>query len=377
MEEQLPYLHDERRHRLISGEGVVGKMRFDLFSILDHHPELGETSGDVINRVLNETVDAEHFGFDGCWYAEHHFTPYGVCPSPPILLAAAAACTQRVRLGAAVSVLPLNNPIRIAEDYTLVDILSHGRLDLGVGSGYLAHETAGFSVPIEEKRERFDEALEILLQLWSERPASYDGHHFQIRDLCLNVRPSQAPHPPLWIAVVRPQAVRPVARRGLPIMLIPYAVTLRDPDLALFAEAYRNGYVRDPAHVPGLTVAYHAFVGATTQGAEATVLPYLRRYIDSRVQHVGGSTEEILDQELAIVGDPRACIDRIRRLQACGVTHLLLIMSFGGMPGAVVRQSLDLFTREVIPAFRSAPGSSSHEYREPVPMQQNHISNIS
>lgn len=324
-------------------------MRFDLFWILDQNPELGETSGDVLARVLGETVVAEALGFSGCWYAEHHFTPYGVCPSPPVLLAAAASRTQRIRLGAAVSVLPLAHPIRTAEAYAMVDVISGGRLDLGVGSGYLSHEYDGFALPFAEKRARFDEALEFMLDLWNAQVREHPGPHFPAPPLAINVRPVQRPHPPVWIAVVRAESVRPVARKGFPIMLIPYATTLLDKHLDLFSTAYRQA--APGGHFPGLAAAYHAVVAPTMEEARAAMMPSLRRYIASRTQHIGGTPDEMVRNELVIAGDPPACVERIRRLAACGVNHLLLITSFGGMPSELVAQTTRLLAEEVVPAF--------------------------
>jgi alkanesulfonate monooxygenase SsuD/methylene tetrahydromethanopterin reductase-like flavin-dependent oxidoreductase (luciferase family) len=231
----------------------------------------------------------------------------------------------------------------------MADVLSGGRLDLGVGSGYLSQEYDGFMVPFKDKRERFDEALEFLLDLWGGRVREHPGPHFPSPAIGINVEPVQRPHPPVWIAVVRAEAVRPVARKGFPLMLIPYAVTLLDQHLALFSTAYRSAAPSRP--FPGLTAAYHAVVAPTVEEARATTLPYLRRYIASRVQHIGGTAEQIVDNELLIAGDPAACIDRIRRLQACGVEHLLLITSFGGMPPALVERSNRLLAEEVMPAF--------------------------
>jgi alkanesulfonate monooxygenase SsuD/methylene tetrahydromethanopterin reductase-like flavin-dependent oxidoreductase (luciferase family) len=326
-------------------------MRFDLFWILDNYPDEGESPGAVLARVLGETRLAEDLGFEGCWYAEHHFTPYGACPSPPVLLGAAAVLTKRVRLGAAVGVLPLSGPIRQAEDYAMVDLLSGGRLDLGVGSGYLRYEYEGFGLSFDEKRQRFDEALPLLRTLWTGRAPERLTGYYPGPAVSLNVRPLQRPLPPLWLAIVRAEAVRPAARKGYPIMVIPYAVTLTDDDLDLFTRAFRSTYAGPEARPPGLAAAYHAFVAPTTQEAHARVLPYLDRYIESRTQHIGGSAEDILRGELAIVGDPATCVDRIRRLEACGVDHLLLIMSFGRLPDELVRSSMSLMVSEVMPAF--------------------------
>ena len=199
-------------------------MRFGIFSVVDHYPkELPRTSGQLYAELLEQVEAAEEWGFESFWIAEHHFHEYGGVPRPPIWMAAAARRTRRIRLGAAVVVLPFDNPLRAAEDYAMVDILSSGRLDLGAGAGYLAHEFEGFGIDPEEKRERFDEALEILLKAWTGERFSYQGKYHQVRDVRLNVVPVQKPRPPVWIATLRADRAPSVGARGFPVMLIPYA----------------------------------------------------------------------------------------------------------------------------------------------------------
>ncbi|MBI4255431.1 MAG: LLM class flavin-dependent oxidoreductase, partial [Candidatus Rokubacteria bacterium] len=158
-------------------------MRFGVFSVVDHYPaELPRTSGQFFGELLEQAEAAEQLGFDSFWVAEHHFHEYGAIPSPAVWLAAAAQRTRRIRLGSAVVVLPFRNPLQVAEDYAMVDVLSGGRLNLGVGSGYLRHEFEGFGVRVEDKRERFDEALDVVLRAWTGERFSYDGRFHTVRD---------------------------------------------------------------------------------------------------------------------------------------------------------------------------------------------------
>ena len=153
-------------------------MRLGLFSVVDHYPaEMGRSTGDFYAELLEQAEAAEEGGFDSFWVAEHHFHEYGAVPRPPILLSAVAQRTRRIRLGSGVVVLPFDHPLRVAEDYAMVDVLSGGRLNLGVGSGYLKHEYAGFGVDPEDKRAHFDEALEVLLRAWTGERVSYTGAH--------------------------------------------------------------------------------------------------------------------------------------------------------------------------------------------------------
>jgi alkanesulfonate monooxygenase SsuD/methylene tetrahydromethanopterin reductase-like flavin-dependent oxidoreductase (luciferase family) len=179
-------------------------MRFGIFSVVDHYPaELPRTAAQFYGELLEQVEAAESLGFDAFWIAEHHFHEYGAVPSPPVWMAAAAQRTRRIRLGAGVVVLPFRNPLQVAEDYAMVDVLSGGRLNLGAGSGYLRHEFDGFGVDPAEKRDRFDEALDIVLRAWTGEPVSYEGRYHRVQDVRLNVRPLQRPHPPVWIAILR------------------------------------------------------------------------------------------------------------------------------------------------------------------------------
>lgn len=163
-------------------------MRFGIFSVADHYPrELRRSATELYGELRDQAEAADALGFDSFWIAEHHFHEYGAVPRPPVWLAAAAQRTRRIRLGSAVVVLPFDNPLRTAEDYAMVDMLSGGRLNLGVGSGYLTHEYAGFGLSLEEKRERFTEALEIVLRAWTGERFSYEGRFPHIENVQLNL----------------------------------------------------------------------------------------------------------------------------------------------------------------------------------------------
>jgi len=329
-----------------------GTLRFDTFTVLDGYPAAGQRPQDVIARTLSEAQLAEQLEFDTFWLAEHHFMPYGICPSPPVLLSAIAQRTRRIRLGPAVCVVPLEHPIRVAEQYAMVDVISDGRLEMAVGAGYLKHEFAGFGVDAASRRERFDEGLDVLLALWSGQSVSHTGRWFQLDSMQLNVLPLQKPRPPVWVAVGHPQSVRPAARRGVPILLIPYAAGLTDAPLAELIEVYRSGFVaNDTAGAAAVGAAYHLIVAPTDAEARELMQEALRTYIASRTQHVGLDATAIIAGGLAIAGDPDACIRRIRALEETGLDRLLLIASFGNLPLQIVERTLRLFAAEVRPAF--------------------------
>src|SRR5690242_19874009 len=154
-------------------------MRLSFFTVQDHYPGRDRSIPELYATVIALAERADALGYDTFFSAEHHFHEYGVVPNPAVLLAAIAQRTKEVRLGSAIATLPFHNPVNIAEAYAMVDVLSGGRLVLGVGSGYLKHEFAGYGVDGAEKRERFDEGLAILRRLLSGERVTFQGKFTQ------------------------------------------------------------------------------------------------------------------------------------------------------------------------------------------------------
>src|SRR5512132_449854 len=170
-------------------------MRFGTFFFFQAAP--GLTHEEVVHRELEQMEWTEELGFDQIWLTEHHFIDYGLSVDPAALASAAASRTRRIRIGLAAAILPFHHPLRLAEQMALVDIISGGRLDVGVGRGNRPAEFRGFRVPQEQSRDRFDEAVEIMQRAWTEERFSYDGRFFQVPELSVIPKPVQKPHPPL------------------------------------------------------------------------------------------------------------------------------------------------------------------------------------
>jgi len=163
---------------------------------------------DVYRDELDLIVHAEALGFDTIWLTEHHFADDGYSPSIIPLAAAIAARTERVRIGFNLLLLPLHNAIRVAEDIATLDVLSNGRIDVGVGQGYARHEFAGYGIDRSERLRRFIEGLDVLHGLWTEDTFSYAGEHYAIDGARLHPKPVQQPTPPLWIGATSTPGVR-------------------------------------------------------------------------------------------------------------------------------------------------------------------------
>jgi alkanesulfonate monooxygenase SsuD/methylene tetrahydromethanopterin reductase-like flavin-dependent oxidoreductase (luciferase family) len=335
-------------------------MKFGIFSVVDHYPkELPRTSAELYGELLEQVEAADALGFESFWIAEHHFHEYGGIPRPPVWMAAAAERTSRIRLGSAVVVLPFDNPLRTAEDYAMVDILSGGRLNLGVGSGYLKHEFAGFGLDAEQRRERFDEALEIMLRALSGERVSFAGKHYAVNDVQLNVRAIQRPHPPVWIATLRADGAPRIGARGLPVMLIPYASAETLEQMQAGVGAYKEAFVKAGGRPEEATVpfGFHCHCAESTAQARAEAREPMERYVRTRLYAVQRPFDVLVQQDVVAFGDPEEIIRVARLYEAAGFTHFLAIPNFGGLPHKQVLRSMELMARQVLPHFASSAGA--------------------
>jgi alkanesulfonate monooxygenase SsuD/methylene tetrahydromethanopterin reductase-like flavin-dependent oxidoreductase (luciferase family) len=329
-------------------------MKFGIFSVVDHYPkELPRTPGQFYGELLDQVTAADTLGFDSFWIAEHHFHEYGAVPSPPVWLAAAAQRTRRIRLGAAVVVLPFRNPLQVAEDYAMVDVLSGGRLNLGAGAGYLAHEYAGFGVDVNEKRARFDEALDIVLRAWTGERFSYDGVFHRVKDVQLNVLPVQRPRPPVWIAILRNEAAVQVGKKGFSPMMIPYATTEDLGELTRTVTAFRDSFVDAGGDPKEATVPFglHTYCSDDAARATAEGRGAMERYVRTRLYAKQRPFELLADKQLIAFGGPEDIVRVARAYERAGLTHFLAITNFGGLEHARVLRSMELMARHVLPEF--------------------------
>jgi alkanesulfonate monooxygenase SsuD/methylene tetrahydromethanopterin reductase-like flavin-dependent oxidoreductase (luciferase family) len=325
-------------------------VHFSVFSVADNYVSGPRSVPAFLEQLLREIVRAEELGFEAYFVAEHHFHEYGVVPSPPVFLAAAAQRTSRIKLGPAVAVLPFADPVRVAEDYAVLDVLSGGRLALGAGSGYLAHEFAGFGVGPWEKRARFDEALSVVEAAWQGEPFTHHGLYYHYENVALNVLPVQRPVP-LWVAVLNTEAAYHVGRQGRNLMMIPYASLDDISHLASVTEAYRRGRAEGGHDVAGsdVLVAFHTHVAGTDEDARTEARPALDQYVATRLYARRRSLEELDGQGLVLIGNPDTVARRIADAARAGMTHVMALDNYGSKDPLLVDQSLTLFATEAIP----------------------------
>ncbi len=329
-------------------------MKFSLFTVQDHYPQRERTVAQFYKETLEQCILADELGFDIFFVAEHHFHEYGVFPNPAIFLAAAAQHTERIRLGPAVSVLPFRNPLNVAEDYAMLDILSGGRCVLGVGSGYLAHEFEGFGVSGAEKRERFDEALTLLRRALHGERITFDGKYHALDDVAINVQPIQRPHPPIYVAVLRKEAAYYVGRAGNRLISIPYASVDSFEQVEPLVTEYLRGCGEGDSDrsAEDAIIAFHTYVTESDEAARREAGDAFDLYVDTRLYARKQSYDDIIRSGLALFGSVDTVVDKLVRLHAMGVRHVAMLYSFGLLDPALITRSLRRIAEEVIPQVK-------------------------
>ncbi len=230
-------------------------MRFGFFDQLPRADWQSESQR--YEDILAQIELGDELGLDTAWLGELHFIPGISClPSPLMVLSAAAQRTKRIRLGTAVTLLPLHSPIKMAEDAATADVLSGGRLEFGVGRGAAPVYFSGYNIPQEESRERFEECLDAVLKAWTTEKLTYQGKYYQVKDLILTPKPVQKPHPPIRIAANSPDTFALAGKQGLSIFASPL---INPPDklreyLAVHRDTLPSGVKQDialafPIHV--------------------------------------------------------------------------------------------------------------------------------
>jgi alkanesulfonate monooxygenase SsuD/methylene tetrahydromethanopterin reductase-like flavin-dependent oxidoreductase (luciferase family) len=353
-------------------------MRFGTYFFLQAPP--ADRHADIVRRELDQMVLSEELGFDEVWLTEHHFIDYGLSVDPATLASAVASRTSRVRIGLAAAILPFHEPIRFAEQMALVDIISGGRVDVGVGRGNRPSEFIGYRVPQVENRERFDEAVQIIQRAWTEERFSYDGRFFQIPPVRVIPKPLQQPHPPLYQVCVSPDSIEGTALRGWPMLNsilfggVDQLVASRDRYVTTLQKAGRTA-AEIQALLSRWGVSRQIYVAPTDAQALAEAKdaemwyqesfrkfviperieeshPTLQPGFRAMAERLSKITWEGLVGETLAFGSPETVARHIEEMRRMGVGQVLCWMNFGGLPQDKVRRSMELFAREVMPRFR-------------------------
>jgi alkanesulfonate monooxygenase SsuD/methylene tetrahydromethanopterin reductase-like flavin-dependent oxidoreductase (luciferase family) len=341
-------------------------MKFGSHYLPTYVPDLDGPVTEFYQRMFAQMEEMDRLGYDHIWVTEHHCAAYGgTLPQPPTFLAAVARTTERIRLGVAISVLPLHNPLELAESYAMVDVISNGRLDFGVGKGSEAHEYRKFGVDQAESTGRLYEGMEVIRQAWSDRPVNFQGEFFRVDNVPVLPKPVQRPHPPIWVGCARSEdSFRWAGENGYHLMTLPYLY--REPGiLPGFVKAYRSGLAKAGHDFTQTDVLgkFHIYVSSSLDQAIEEAGPYLTGYLDV---HRAADPERKerglltvrdpkvqLSEGFVIAGDPQRCVDTIHRWrEEVGLTAISGTFHFGGMPQPMALKNIRLFAERVMPEFK-------------------------
>jgi alkanesulfonate monooxygenase SsuD/methylene tetrahydromethanopterin reductase-like flavin-dependent oxidoreductase (luciferase family) len=331
------------------------------FGVFDHLDRGGRSISDLYDQRLQIVEQYDRAGFYAYHLAEHHSTPLGMAPSPSVFLAAVAQRTKTLRFGPLVYLLPLYHPLRLAEEIAMLDQMSGGRLEVGVGSGRSPIELMLYGRDIAEAHTVFDEVFAILQLASSEEKISFAGKHFNFHDVPVELRPLQQPHPAFWYGIGTPESAQRFGERGF------HGVTLAKPAAA--AEITRRFYeasTRAGWQGRRMGICRFIVVGETDREAQelaaraypiwhASFFELFQRYGQKPVQIWPANFEDMAALGLAFAGSPRMVADALRaQLEVVGANYLVGQFVFGDMSPAESTKSIELFASKVMPELVNA-----------------------
>ena len=353
-------------------------MRYGLFYLPSSLPATRAEGAERFHTIVEQISYGEQIGFDSVWLAEHHFHSFaGLFSSPPVIGAAIAQRTTKMRIGTAVLLLPYHNPLRVAEDYATLDCLSNGRVEFGIGHGFVKWEALTFGIPLDDLRERFKENLEVVLKAWKEPTLNHKGRFHEYNGVQVYPRPVQEPYPTVWMAATTSvESFELSGRYGFHMMLIPFLNEVEELRLkmeAFFKARREAGYDPSTARVLGV---YHAYVGESSAEARAAGAQGLAEYNSAakqansltpgmadplsyrsherhRAQMKQLTFDDLIEQNRVLAGSAAEVRDKVEYLRGrLYLTDLAGNFALGGLTDEQTRASMRRFMEQVAPKIR-------------------------
>lgn len=365
-------------------------MKFGIFLLLQS-PDM-RPSEETYAHALEQGVLADQLGFDYIVGAEHHFSSYGFLPCPQLLIPVLAERTRHVRFSTAVVVLPLRNPILLAEEIAMLDILTKGRVEVGFGTGYQQYEFQRFGVNLAENRAMFDEALEVVSKLLREENVSHQGHYWSFPETTILPRPITRPHPQFWRATSSVPTMAASLARGLKVITGGTASSMDRVinNWHLFQEAVetarvswpqefiiqRGVYVSDSEEDARAMLPHAVWHTRTARGLSANALPVKGgRAMTERTAQVAQQDDPEFLYKDWFFGTPEIVAEKIHRMtQYTGVSYLNCTFNIGQIPHHKIMRSMELFATRVMPHFRNyMPDQASYPRRDNAPDPQGYF----
>jgi len=351
-------------------------MEFGYFTLSDNHYDSNtRTANQFVAEISDQALHAEELGMHSVWIGEHHFNSLGVLSCPELVLAHIAACTRRVRLAPAVTVLPLHHPIRVAEQWATLDMLSGGRVDFAAGRGYDRREYEPFSVSFEDNQGIFEEGLEVVRKLWAaDGRISHHGTHYRFDDVRITPKPVQQPIP-TYVASFSKLSIELAARLGCNLIVAPFAAAMSFGGLRQVVDLYNETCAKHgqkPGRVMCSYFTHFADDDTQEQAARARQIRYYRecvipalpgdprtappsyRYFIDMVDRLSKVKAEDLTENAVLLGAPQRIIDTLKKAEAAGICEVILYVNVGLKPHAQVKEEMARFMAEVAPAFARA-----------------------
>ena len=353
-------------------------MQFGYFTLSDnHYVDNRRSANQLIADILDEALYAEEVGLHSAWIGEHHFSTLGVLSCPDLVLAQVAAKTERIRLAPAVTVLPLHHPIRVAEQWATLDLLSNGRVDFAAGRGYDRREYAPFHVSFDDNQAIFEEGMEVVRLLWAnEGPISYRGKHYRFEDVAITPRPVQRPIPSYVASFSRP-SIELAGRLGCNLIVAPFAAAMTFGGLRQVKDLYdetcaRHGHEggrlmcsyflhfadspEDEAAARARQIRYYKECATAAFPGDPATAPPSYRYFVEIVDRLTKVRPQDLSANSVLLGSTAQITDALKKVEAAGIAEVILYVNVGLKPHTQVKDEMARFMAEVAPAFAASRG---------------------
>jgi len=351
-------------------------MKFGYFTLSDNnYRDNQRTPNEFVATIAAEAIYAESLGMNSAWIGEHHFSTLGVNSAPEILLTHIAAKTQRIRLAPAVNVLPLHHPIRVAEQWATLDLLSGGRVDFAAGRGYDRREYVPFHVSFDDNQGIFEEGLELVRRLWAaDDRISHHGRHYSFDDVRITPKPIQRPIP-TYVGSFSKPSIELAARLDCGLLVAPFAAAMSYGGLKQVADLYNEScakHGRKPGRLMCSYFTHFADTKAQEDAARARQIRYYKecvipalpgdpktappsyRYFVDMVERLHKVRPEDLTENSVLLGSPARISDTLKKVEAAGFSEVILYFNVGLKPHNQVKDEMARFMAEVAPAFAGA-----------------------
>jgi alkanesulfonate monooxygenase SsuD/methylene tetrahydromethanopterin reductase-like flavin-dependent oxidoreductase (luciferase family) len=348
-------------------------MKFGYFTLSDnHYANNTRSSNQYTADITGEAIYADEIGMHSAWIGEHHFGDLGILSCPDQVLAYVAAKTKNIRLAPAVTVLPLHHPIRVAEQWASLDVLSNGRVDFAAGRGYDRREYNPFGVNFDDNQSLFEEGMEIVRKLWSaDKPISHHGKHYTFDNILTTPRPVQKPLP-AYVASFSKPSIELAARLGCGLIVAPFAAAMSYGGLKQVSDLYHETCAKYGTKPGRLMCSYFTHFADNAEqeaaararqiryykecvidsfpGDPATAPPSYRYFIEI-VQRLHKVRPEDLSENAVLIGSAARMTEILKKVEAAGFDEVILYVNVGLKDHQMVKDEMARFMTEVNPHF--------------------------